>query len=153
MGIYCSEDMGENWKRINDDQNQFGGPGNGAFIVGDWNVYGRFYMSTVGLGIVYGELAENATSTQWKCFVDDTDCNPTVDIKNSLSVDDLIVVSPSFSESSFNILIPGRYVVTDLLGNCIEQGVSDGNTSIGEDWNSGIFILSINGETFKLLKK
>jgi len=110
-------------------------------------------MSTVGLGIIYGELAENATSTQWKCFVDDTDCNPTVDIKNSLSVDDLIVVSPSFSESSFNILIPGRYVVTDLLGNCIEQGVSDGNTSIGEEWNSGIFILSINGKTFKLLKK
>ena len=153
VGIYCSEDKGINWKRINDDQNQFGGPGNGAFIVGDWNVPGRFYMSTVGLGIVYGELAENATATQWKCFVDNTDCNPTVGIQNNLSLEAPVVVSPSFSESSFNILVPGSYIVTDILGNCIEQGVSDGNTSIGEEWSNGIFILSINGKTFKLLKK
>ncbi|HON12049.1 MAG TPA: T9SS type A sorting domain-containing protein, partial [Chitinispirillaceae bacterium] len=33
----------------------FGGPGNGNFVVGDFNVYGRVYMSTVGRGLIYGE--------------------------------------------------------------------------------------------------
>jgi xyloglucan-specific exo-beta-1,4-glucanase len=55
VGIYRSIDAGATWLRINDDQHQFGGPGNGQFIVGDLNVSGRVYMSTAGLGIVYGE--------------------------------------------------------------------------------------------------
>jgi xyloglucan-specific exo-beta-1,4-glucanase len=54
-GLYRSTDSGATWERINDDQDQFGGPGNGQFVVGDMNVYGRVYMSTVGLGTVYGE--------------------------------------------------------------------------------------------------
>lgn len=53
IGIYMSEDSGKSWVRINDDLHHFGGPGNGHFIVGDMNVYGRCYMSTVGLGLVY----------------------------------------------------------------------------------------------------
>ncbi len=35
---------------------QYGGPGNGAFVQGDMNVFGRVYMSTVGRGLVYGEI-------------------------------------------------------------------------------------------------
>ena len=52
-GIYMSEDNGVSWTRITDDLHQFGGMGNGNFICGDMNVYGRCYMSTVGLGIAY----------------------------------------------------------------------------------------------------
>ncbi len=55
IGFYRSIDKGETWDRINDDSHQFGGPGNGNFVVGDFNVYGRVYMSTVGRGLVYGE--------------------------------------------------------------------------------------------------
>jgi photosystem II stability/assembly factor-like uncharacterized protein len=58
IGLFASEDNGESWIRINDDNHQFGGPGNGEFVIGDMNVYGRVYMSTVGLGIVYGEIEE-----------------------------------------------------------------------------------------------
>ncbi len=54
-GIYRSTDAGARWVRINDDAHQYGGPANGEFIVGDMNVFGRVYMSTVGRGIVYGE--------------------------------------------------------------------------------------------------
>jgi hypothetical protein len=54
-GIYRSLDAGVSWQRINDDQHQFGGIGNGHFIVGDLNQFGRVYMSTVGLGVVYGD--------------------------------------------------------------------------------------------------
>jgi hypothetical protein len=54
-GIYRSSDAGATWIRVNDDKHQFGGPANGQFILGDMNVSGRVYMSTAGLGIVYGE--------------------------------------------------------------------------------------------------
>lgn len=57
-GLYMSEDEGGSWERINDDLHQFGGTGNGAFVCGDMNVYGRCYMSTVGLGIVYCDKNE-----------------------------------------------------------------------------------------------
>ncbi|MCM1328936.1 MAG: hypothetical protein NC253_05785 [Ruminococcus sp.] len=52
-GIYMSENNGESWVRVNDDIHNFGGTGNGVFVSGDMNVYGRCYMSTVGLGIIY----------------------------------------------------------------------------------------------------
>ncbi|XYH97366.1 exo-alpha-sialidase [Sorangium sp. So ce1128] len=56
-GIFRSIDAGATWTRVNDDAHEFGGMGNGNFIVGDRNVYGRVYMSTAGRGIVYGELS------------------------------------------------------------------------------------------------
>ncbi len=55
IGLYWSEDEGKTWSRVNDDKHQFGGPGNGYFVYGDFNVYGRCYMSTVGLGMVYAD--------------------------------------------------------------------------------------------------
>lgn len=54
-GVYRSVDGGAHWQRINDDAHQYGGPGDGRFIVGDMNVFGRVYMSTAGRGIVYGQ--------------------------------------------------------------------------------------------------
>jgi len=55
LGIHRSDDMGVNWTRINNDSHEYGGPGNGNFVMGDRNVYGRAYMSTAGRGIAYGE--------------------------------------------------------------------------------------------------
>ncbi len=52
-GAYASTDAGKTWTRINDDEHQYGGPGNGKFIVGDMNTFGTYYMSTVGMGIMY----------------------------------------------------------------------------------------------------
>ncbi len=54
-GVYRSIDQGTTWVRINDNAHEYGGPGNGQFVIGDMNVYGRVYMSTVGRGIAYGE--------------------------------------------------------------------------------------------------
>ena len=56
LGIYSSLDQGATWTRMNDDAHQYGGPGNGAFVQGDMNVFGRVYMSTVGRGLVYGNI-------------------------------------------------------------------------------------------------
>lgn len=57
-GVYMSENNGATWVRVNDDLHNFGGTGNGVFISGDMNVYGRCYMSTVGLGIAYFDKNE-----------------------------------------------------------------------------------------------
>lgn len=57
LGIHRSTDEGATWTRINDNNHEYGGPGNGEFVIGDMNVYGRVYMSTAGRGIVYGEPA------------------------------------------------------------------------------------------------
>jgi xyloglucan-specific exo-beta-1,4-glucanase len=55
-GVFRSIDQGTSWVRINDDAHEYGGPGNGQFVIGDMNVYGRVYMSTVGRGIAYADL-------------------------------------------------------------------------------------------------
>ena len=59
VGLYWSEDEGATWERINDDAHQFGGTGNGKFVYGDMNKYGRVYMSSLGLGVIYGDLIES----------------------------------------------------------------------------------------------
>jgi xyloglucan-specific exo-beta-1,4-glucanase len=53
-GVHRSIDEGATWTRVNDDAHEYGGIGNGQFVLGDANVYGRVYMSTVGRGIAYG---------------------------------------------------------------------------------------------------
>ncbi len=61
LGVYYSTDKGTSWKRANDDKHQYGGPGNGAFVQGDLNVFGRLYMSTVGRGLVYGNVKDTSS--------------------------------------------------------------------------------------------
>lgn len=59
-GIYRSQDGGETWVAINTTKH-YGGTGNGNFIVGDMNEFGTVYISTVGMGIVYGRLSDGKT--------------------------------------------------------------------------------------------
>ena len=56
LGIYWSTDGGSTWSPVTQGNMQFGGMGNGYFIKGDVNEYGRCYISTVGLGVVVCDL-------------------------------------------------------------------------------------------------
>lgn len=56
MGIYWSQDDGATWSQVTQGSMQFGGMGNGYFLKGDINEYGRCYISTVGLGVVVCDL-------------------------------------------------------------------------------------------------
>ncbi|MBP5580184.1 MAG: dockerin type I repeat-containing protein, partial [Ruminococcus sp.] len=61
-GIYRSTDAGKTWVCINTDH-LYGGTGNGNYLVGDMDEFGKVYMSTVGCGIVYGQIAGSKPST------------------------------------------------------------------------------------------
>ncbi|MGM9486581.1 VPS10 domain-containing protein [Ideonella sp. YS5] len=49
-GVYRSDDAGETWTRINDDQHQYGGIGT---MAADHDVEGRVYISGGGRGVLY----------------------------------------------------------------------------------------------------
>ena len=61
-GIYRSTDAGQSWVCINKDR-LYGGTGNGNFLVGDMTTFGKIYMSTVGAGIVYGQIGSASDIT------------------------------------------------------------------------------------------
>jgi photosystem II stability/assembly factor-like uncharacterized protein len=52
--LFRSDDAGQSWVRINDDQHQFG---HISHVTGDPRIYGRVYCATGGRGVVYGDLA------------------------------------------------------------------------------------------------
>ena len=60
-GIYRSTDAGKTWVCIN-TEHLYGGTGNGNFLVGDMSQFGKVYMSTVGCGIVYGEVTNSSAA-------------------------------------------------------------------------------------------
>ncbi len=51
-GIYRSDDVAQNWVRVNDDQHQWGLL---LHITGDPELYGRVYVGTHGRGTLYGD--------------------------------------------------------------------------------------------------
>jgi photosystem II stability/assembly factor-like uncharacterized protein len=54
-GIFRSDDIGQSWIRINDDQHRYGYL---DVVIGDPRAYGRVYIGTSGRGIIYGDLAD-----------------------------------------------------------------------------------------------
>ena len=62
-GMFRSVNQGADWTRINDDAHEWGGVGNGHFVMGDLNVYGRVYMCTVGRGLIAGEAPKYTLKT------------------------------------------------------------------------------------------
>jgi photosystem II stability/assembly factor-like uncharacterized protein len=52
--LFRSEDAGQTWVRINDDQHQYGSM---SRVTGDPRIFGRVYFATGGRGIIYGDPA------------------------------------------------------------------------------------------------
>jgi uncharacterized repeat protein (TIGR02543 family) len=61
-GVFRSTDQGASWVRVNDNDHEYGGPGDASIVIGDMNVFGRVYMTTAGRGVVYGEPAGSAVA-------------------------------------------------------------------------------------------
>jgi len=137
-GIYRSDDEGANWVRINDDKHQFGGPGNAQFVKGDMNVYGRVYMSTVGRGIIYGELQSGGSSIH------------KIDKPNNIKVTKV--------GDKIMIETPGNcpYSIYSVSGISVEKNICYQTQTIQHSLMQGVYILSVetpNGiETVKFTK-
>ena len=52
QALFRSDDAGQTWVRINDDQHQYGSLNH---VTGDPRIYGRVYFGTGGRGIIYGD--------------------------------------------------------------------------------------------------
>jgi hypothetical protein len=139
LGLYRSDDEGVSWVRINDNQHQFGGPGNAQFVKGDMNVYGRVFMSTVGRGIIMGEIDSSTGITELEPMISHTG-NGRI-FTNQLSI------------SSNG---PARYFIVDLSGKVIEQGTYAGSIDVGAKLRDGMYILTLvennKWQTIRILK-
>lgn len=132
-GIFRSDDEGATWIRINDDQHQYGGPGNGNFVLGDANVYGRVYMSSVGRGIIMGSIDDGSVN------VPDIRINqPVADHKRN--------AGRMFSgQMHIERDAPAKYTIISPDGKVAEQGWISGSSWIGNNLKPGMYILSISG--------
>ena len=126
-GIYRSTDSGKTWICINSDH-LYGGTGNGNFLVGDMDEFGKVYMSTVGCGIVYGRLTDSSQQPETietttapadsDVMWGDVDCNKKVNIA------DCVLLAQYTSE------IAGTKVSAQGL---INGKVNDGKTLSSDD--------------------
>lgn len=79
-GIFRSNDEGKTWTRINDDKHQYGAAD--ADISGDARIYGRVYIATNGLGVVYGDTTKDNTLK----VVGDVNSDGIVDISDYIAM-------------------------------------------------------------------
>ena len=116
-GIYRSQDSGETWVLINKDH-IYGGTGNGNFIVGDMNEFGKIYMSTVGCGIIYGEISDSPTPPTPTTTVATTAGTPTTTTTVTTIVIPTGATKPSSSvEASMygDVNVDGEVTVSDVV--------------------------------------
>ena len=89
---------------INKD-NLYGGTGNGNFIVGDMNEFGKIYMSTVGCGIVYGEISDSPNPPV-------TSVTSTTTPTTTTTVTTTVVTTPEPTEEGSGATVPSGVAAT-----------------------------------------
>lgn len=137
-GLFRSVDKGQSWLRINDDEHEYGGPGNGQFVVGDWNEFGRVYMSTAGRGLVTGAL----DGTDCSVYPNHLDCTLT-----GVSEEESVLINafpnPFTDEFTLNVASFSNYTVVDSQGIQLLQGQCKDRCEIGSELPKGLFYIHI----------
>lgn len=133
-GIYRSQDSGKTWVLINSNK-LYGGTGNGNFLVGDMNEFGKVYMSTVGCGIIYGALDSSApdnpttnpttTTTTTKPTTTTTTTTTTV---TTVSSTDITETDPTASETTTVTTSTSKEATSSTTSSSVEPSTS-GTTS------------------------
>lgn len=103
--IFRSTDEAASWECIMDEYHTYGGTGNGKFVVGDMNTYGTVYMSSVGMGIVYGKIGSdtpNPPVTTTTTTTTSTSVNYYGDVNcdNKISIADLVFMARYVAEDA-----------------------------------------------------
>ena len=136
LGIYRSTDKGETWERINDDMHQFGGPGNGNFVVGDMNNYGVVYMSTIGRGLIVGAIKGTILPIQ----------------KENLPLNNFAQIQLANKKLSVQLQEDAILLLFDIQGNLKKQVRVQNNSSVDlSKLSSGTLIAKILNNKGKVL--
>lgn len=114
-GIYRSTDGGKTWLCIN-TEHLYGGTGNGNFIVGDMNEFGKIYMSTVGSGLVYGELSDGNDKPTTSTDVKVTLYGDSNDDKSVTIADAVLIMQSLANADEYKLTAQGR-ANADVVGN------------------------------------
>ena len=121
-GIYRSTDGGTTWVCIN-TKHLYGGTGNGNYIVGDMNEFGKLYMSTVGCGIICGWISGTGpavttgtttgttsgstsgttTTVSSKPYYGDVDCNGAIELRDAV-----MLAKAASGDSESQLSVQGR---------------------------------------------
>lgn len=126
-GVFRSTDKGTSWIRVNDDNHWYGGLGNGNMICGDWNHFGRVYMSTPGRGIAYGYLPDEGTGIETNLKDSHFNTGYVFDSSIRLNYDE---------EVDFSIY--------SLSGQIVEKGKGS-SLNVGNNLVSGLYIMTLKG--------
>jgi xyloglucan-specific exo-beta-1,4-glucanase len=143
-GIFRSDDTGDSWERVNDDDHEFGGTGNANEVIGDPRIYGRVYMSTAGRGIVYCDLIDGP---DYGVVADPTPPDIPVLSLEEISIENIgqrsfTIESRVFTDqTSVASDIGGTYRVFDLSGTMHETGIFQERIEIGVGLKAGYYIL------------
>jgi xyloglucan-specific exo-beta-1,4-glucanase len=137
-GVFRSIDQGQTWLRINDDAHQYGGPGNGQFVIGDMNVYGRVYMSSVGRGIPYADLPPVLT---------------VMALESESGSGSLLYPNPVID--SFTLTLKeevNTLSIQNILGETVyvAEHVPSGDAHIKADFRNGIYFVRIHNTSGKM---
>ena len=102
------KNISKTWIRINDDKHQYGCAN--ADISGDPRIFGRVYIATNGLGVVYGDT--NGTSIKLE---GDANTDGTVDISDYIAVGKYIIDSTNYiNKDNCDLNSDGKINTLDL---------------------------------------
>ena len=143
-GIYRSTDAGKTWVCIN-TEHLYGGTGNGNFLVGDMNEFGKVYMSTVGCGIVYGKLSSGETPTKptsqsstadSKTLYGDANCDKQVNIADAVLVMQVATNPDKYAQGKSEVSIkPQGEINADVDG---KKGLSNADALLIQKHKLGL---------------
>jgi hypothetical protein len=126
-GLYYSTNQGNSWNRINDDAHEWGGPGNGQFVIGDMNTLGLVYMSTAGRGIVYAKADIMLSSA--------LNIMPSESIQMYTSILNTDTLSWTWTS--------GSPLIAEVDSNGVVTGIKQGSAVITATNNNGISLKTI----------
>ena len=70
---------------------------------------------------------------------------------SDVSADDIVYPNPTNSDWTINV--DGEYVVSNMVGQVIESGDATAGMTFGGDYQTGVYLLKIDGKVIKLVKK
>lgn len=136
-GIYRSTDSGASWIAIN-LEHMYGGTGNGNFLVGDMNTFGTIYMSTVGCGIVRGQLTDEKPPVPMTTTPAETTTTTQADITTAKSTSSTTSIETSASAATAPATTEESAVNTTISAN---------TTTVSSHGSSGASTTKNNGSS------